>query len=71
MSITRLDTGRDLLDPSSPLRLELDDVPLPPERLASGPRVGIDYAPEPWRSVAWRFADAASPSLSRPVPPRA
>lgn len=71
MSITRLDTGRDLLDPSSPLRLELADAALPAERVATGPRVGIDYAPEPWRSIAWRFADAASPSLSRPVPPRA
>jgi DNA-3-methyladenine glycosylase len=31
-------------------------------RTERGPRVGIDYAPEPWRSKPWRFwiADGAS-----------
>lgn len=45
----------DLCDPQSPLRLEgaLPDEPSP--RVSSGPRVGIGYAGEPWRSRPWRF----------------
>ena len=62
--ITRADDGIDLCDAASSLRLERGDVP--PE-LLTGPRVGIEYAPEPWRSHPWRLRVAGSPSLSRPV----
>jgi DNA-3-methyladenine glycosylase len=53
-SIDRRDDGRDLCDPSSELRLEIgaEDEPLP---IAAGPRIGINYAPEPWLSRPWRF----------------
>jgi len=62
--ITRRDTGIDLCDPVSPLRLESppDGDPLP--GIVAGPRVGIAYAAEPWASVAWRFTVADSPSIS-------
>jgi DNA-3-methyladenine glycosylase len=62
-SIDRRDSGLDLCDGASPLRLEL---PSPAARLPveAGPRVGIDYAPEPWRSRPWRFYVPGSPSLS-------
>lgn len=71
-----LDVGRDLdgtvlLAPGSPLRLAM---PAPdrttPARSGSPPaivataRVGIDFASEPWRSVAWRFIDPASPAVA-------
>ena len=68
--ITRADNGVDLCDPASSLRLEPGDVP-PAEDVVSGPRVGIEYAPEPWRSQPWRLAVARSPALSRPIRPRA
>jgi DNA-3-methyladenine glycosylase len=29
--------------------------PVPPEVIQSGPRVGLDSVPEPWRSKPWRF----------------
>lgn len=29
--------------------------PVPPARIHTGPRVGIDYAGEPWISLPWRF----------------
>jgi DNA-3-methyladenine glycosylase len=61
--ITRVDTGRDLLDRRSPLRLE--PGPAPREIVAS-PRVGIDYAAEPWRSKPWRLVDPASRVVSGP-----
>lgn len=64
-SLSRADTGVDLLDPASPVRLE---APLPDARVVdvrSGPRVGIGYAPEPWRSLPWRLWDASSPAVSR------
>ena len=63
-SIDRTDDGRDLCDPASDLRLEIaaQDEPLPIE---TGPRVGIGYAPEPWRSRSWRFFVPGHPSVSR------
>ena len=53
-SIDRDDDGRDLCDPSSELRLEIgaEDEPLP---IAAGPRIGVNYAPEPWISRPLRF----------------
>ena len=53
-SIDRRDDGSDLCDEGSDLRLELSDAD---EQLAveTGPRIGIDYAPEPWRGRPWRF----------------
>lgn len=58
-------SGLDLCDPGSPLRLHRspgDDDPL----IVAGPRVGVDYAGEPWRSLPWRFALAGHPAMSRP-----
>jgi DNA-3-methyladenine glycosylase len=63
-SIDRSESGADLLDPSAALRLELADAPLPEVRLGTSPRIGVGYAPEPWRSLPWRLFDAASPSVS-------
>ena len=62
-SVGRSDDGLDLCDEASSLRLEIaaEDEPLP---LETGPRVGIGYAPEPWRSLPWRFFVPSSPSIS-------
>ena len=60
--ISRADTGTDLLDPSGTLRLTVGE---PAERVEATPRIGIGYAPEPWRSLPWRFVDPASPAISR------
>jgi DNA-3-methyladenine glycosylase len=62
-SIDRSDDGVDLCDPSSDLRLEAADEDEPPA-VATGPRIGIDYAPEPWLSRPWRFYVPGNPSLS-------
>jgi len=64
-SLTRADTGMDLLDPGSPVRLAPADAADRAVKLASGPRIGIRYAPEPWRSLPWRLWDASSPAVSR------
>ena len=63
-SIDRSDNGADLCDSASGLRLEpaADDVPF---EVAAGPRVGVDYAPEPWFSRPWRFWIAGNPAVSR------
>lgn len=67
--IDRAMTGLDLLDPRSPVRLERPaGVGERPAVMATA-RVGIDYAPEPWRSLPWRFVDPGSPSLSGPPLP--
>ena len=54
-SILRMHDGLDLCDAASPLRLEAAPADAPSPRVASGPRVGIGYAAEPWLSKPWRF----------------
>ncbi len=61
-SIDRGDNGRDLCSPGG-LDLEAGDRPL--GQVHSGPRIGIDYAAEPWRSMPWRFW-LDSPAVSVP-----
>jgi DNA-3-methyladenine glycosylase len=61
-SIERAQNGRDLCDAGADLRLELGDST--PPAVEAGPRIGIDYADEPWLSLPWRFFVAGSPSLS-------
>ena len=60
-------TGADLCDPASPLRLETGtaDEPLP-EVLAT-PRIGIDFAGQPWVDEPWRFVERGHPSVSGPA----
>jgi DNA-3-methyladenine glycosylase len=63
-SIDRADNGLDLCDATSPLRLE----PARPESgeltVETGPRVGIGYAGEPWRSLPWRFWVSGNAAVS-------
>ena len=49
-----IDLGYDGLEakPSTGLWIEAG---VPPPRIVSGPRIGIDRVPEPWRSVLWNF----------------
>jgi len=65
-SLTRQDTGMDLLDPASPVRIEApaagDRAPV----VRATPRIGILYAAEPWRSLPWRLIDASSGAVSGP-----
>ena len=65
--IARADTGADLLDTGASLRLEPGT---PPARTLATPRIGIAYAPEPWRSLPWRFIDPDSPAVSDARTPR-
>jgi DNA-3-methyladenine glycosylase len=61
--ITRGDTGVDLCDPGSPLRLEAPVAEALPTIRATS-RIGIPYAGEPWTSLPWRLVIDGSPSLS-------
>jgi DNA-3-methyladenine glycosylase len=60
-------TGMDLCDPGSPLRLET--APLGERRpvVHATPRVGIDYAGEPWTARPWRLVERGHPSVSGPT----
>ena len=62
--IHRTDTGLDLLDARSQIRLERPPADEPAPDVVASPRVGIGYAPEPWKSQPWRFVDARSPAVS-------
>jgi DNA-3-methyladenine glycosylase len=62
--LRRADTGLDLLDPASPVRLEPGAAGDRRPEIMATPRIGIAYAAEPWRSLPWRLVDAASPAVS-------
>jgi DNA-3-methyladenine glycosylase len=63
--IRTTETGTDLLDPASTLRLEARAAGEREPAVEATPRIGIGYAAEPWKSHPWRFVDSESPSLSR------
>jgi len=66
LDIDRSLGGIDLLTDAR-LWLALDHAgPLDPSRIASGPRIGIEYAGPEWASRPWRFGIADSPALSKP-----
>lgn len=46
--------GVNLCDPKGGLWIE-EGEPVPPEELVTGPRVGLNTVPEPWKSKPWRF----------------
>ena len=62
--ITLADSGADLCDPRAPIRLERRAAGDRAPRVVTTGRIGIDYAPAPWRDRAWRLVDAGSPSVS-------
>ena len=54
MSIDDRLNGADLTDPGSGLWIE-PGRPISESEIISGPRVGIQNVPEPWRSQPWRY----------------
>ncbi|MEO8571467.1 MAG: DNA-3-methyladenine glycosylase [Chloroflexota bacterium] len=65
-------TGMDLCNPASPLRLETATAGAAPAEVTATPRIGIDYAGDPWTAKLWRFVERGHPSVSRPrMGPRA
>lgn len=52
LGITKADYGLDLT--TSP-KIFLADLGYYPQSITTAPRIGINYAPEPWRSLPWRF----------------
>jgi DNA-3-methyladenine glycosylase len=67
-SIDRRDTGVDLCDASSPLRVEAAPPGEQPGEVAAGRRVGIDYAGEPWVGRPWRLWLPGSRAVSGRAP---
>jgi DNA-3-methyladenine glycosylase len=63
-------TGMDLCDPASPLRLESAPADERPPDVVATPRVGIDYAGEPWAARPWRLVERGHPSVSGPAQAR-
>jgi len=55
--------GADLLDAGGGLFVQ-DGEAIPDDQVTTGPRVGINSVPEPWKSMPWRFM-AAVPARVR------
>jgi DNA-3-methyladenine glycosylase len=62
--LDRSATGLDLLDPASPLRIELAPDAEARWDILATPRLGIDFAGRPWTDVPWRFVLAGHPAIS-------
>jgi DNA-3-methyladenine glycosylase len=69
-SIDRSDSGLDLTDSGSPLRIEEPPGGEHAAPIAAGPRVGIDYAGEPWVGRPWRLWLPGSQAVSGRTPAR-
>lgn len=63
MELGKEHNGIDMTAPDSPLYFE-DGQPDPEMHILSGPRVNIS-APEPWKSIPWRFWIAGNQHVSR------
>lgn len=59
LGLDRAHNGVDLTDPAAPVRLFTGD-PVPPDRIRTGPRVGVAVAMD----VPWRFWVDGSPAVS-------
>lgn len=64
LGIDRTLTGIDLCDAASPLSLAMGAPPAAASVVAT-PRIGVDYAADPWTRMPWRLLLAGSPSVSR------
>ncbi len=54
LSIDRALNGCDLCQPSSPLFVEAQSR-ITDSYVTTGPRIGLNNVPEPWKSIPWRF----------------
>jgi DNA-3-methyladenine glycosylase len=46
--------GSDLCHPASILFVEAE-AQMPDAHVTTGPRIGLNSVPEPWKSIPWRF----------------
>ena len=59
LQIDKSFNGADLCDPTSQLLVEAGQ-PILDASVTTGPRVGLNKVPEPWKSVPWRFLVAGT-----------
>jgi DNA-3-methyladenine glycosylase len=59
LAIDRRQNGVDLCTPEAGLFLEPGET-YPDECVTTGPRVGLNSVPEPWKSIPWRFRIAGA-----------
>lgn len=55
LGIGRRYNGANLFAPEGEIQLVLSPDPVPDSEIIATPRIGIDYAGEPWVSKPWRF----------------
>ncbi|NJC26553.1 DNA-3-methyladenine glycosylase [Neolewinella antarctica] len=65
LGIDRRFNGVNLFDPAGEIRLILPDEPVAQEDIVATPRIGIDYAGEPWVSKPWRLFLRGNSFVSR------
>jgi DNA-3-methyladenine glycosylase len=66
--LDRTDTGTDLFDPRSSIRVEPRSGADPEPAIVATHRVGIGYAGPEWIAKPWRLSIADHPSVSAPRP---
>lgn len=63
LRIDRRDNGVDLCARGTDIWIEAGE-PLAAKRIGRSPRIGVGFAPEPWRSKPWRFFVRDNPFVS-------
>jgi len=61
LGIDRALNGADLCSPASGLWIEAG-TPVADGLILTGPRIGLDTVPEPWKSMPWRFRAILPPA---------
>ncbi len=56
--------GTNLCQPDGVIWIE-DTPPIPPEKIRTGPRIGLGKTPEPWLSMPWRYWIDGNPFVSK------
>ena len=64
LAIDKMLNGASLLDDAEAVWLE-EGVAVGPEKIITGPRIGLGKTPEPWYSIPWRFWINDNPFVSR------
>ena len=61
LNIDKRFNGADLCSGEALLYVE-DGEPIPESSMTTGPRVGLNNVPEPWKSIPWRFRVSSTQS---------
>lgn len=64
LGIDGSDNGTDLCHPNAHIFVETGET-IPDSAVTTGPRVGLNSVPEPWKSIPWRFLTTENAEITK------